>query len=335
MHVAPDRQVWFGTDKHPAVNSKMSPKEFVTQDWIQNGQCIRLVGDWENAELISRLWNIKLAERLPLKIYLTKTSVYRPAADEQVALMRQVTDSPSCGGWHQMTAAEYPGYGLISVLQREGNTTHLSDVALQLLQAHPAYPALSFVPTINLHWAAALVSFIVDPRWHVDPTRPERLLLLRKHLGLGHPESCSWVWNAYLRRPVEPRAQFNRVQTVVESWAPSGSLTSQRTEESIDRPDYFLSRLARGQKDDLPKGLLKATRVFVRFVRDVWLDRLTPARKYLRATHAPKSSPTFGTRMMLLPAESYAPQLFVAKHFFKERPTLLAWGKHVDSLPRV
>jgi len=319
VHVSPDQQVWFGTSTHPAVNSKLEPGDFADQEWVQSGQAIRILGDWDNAELIMRLWNAKITHGLPLKIYLAKPQRQAIQADETVSWMRQLAMPPSCGGWHEMTTADYPAYGLISVMQQmEGQKP--TELMTRLLQAHPAYPALSFLPKTDWFWAATLLSFIGDPRWHVDPVHPDRSSAYYWFLGLGRTESAHWAWQAYLRHPVEPISDYRRVATVVETWAPPGILHKGNAEA----PNAFLQRIAL-DNGDAARGILAASRVFARFVRDVWLDRLTPRREYRQVRTIQGKS-----RTKLKPAQRYNPQLFVPEHFFDDVRTVHAWQAHVN-----
>lgn len=320
VHVSVDQHVWFGTDTHPAVNSKLDPCEFVEQDWVQSGQSIRVLGDWDNADLIMRLWNAKIAANLPLKIYLARPHRQTTHAGETVSWMRQLDIPPSCGGWHEMTTADYPTYGLISLVQRM-EEPRKSDLMIRLLQAHPTWPVFSFIQGGDPYWAAALISFIGDPRWHVDPVRPDRSAAYYWFLGLGRTESAHWAWQAYLRHPVEPLAEYRRVAAVVEAWLPPGQLEW----KDAGRPDGFLLRFANSREDPV-RGVLAGCRLFARFLRDVWLDRLTPGRKYVR------SKVGGVVRRKLRAAKKYSPQLFVPEYFFEEDDCVRAWKKHISRL---
>jgi hypothetical protein len=69
------------------------------------------------------------------------------------------------------------------------------------------------------------------------------------------------------------------------------------------------------------QALLAASRVFARFLRDVWLDNLTPRREYVKTMNKP-------VRNRLLPAQQYSPQLFVPELFFEDARLVSAWRIH-------
>ena len=76
--------------------------------------------------------------------------------------------------------------------------------------------------------------------------------------------------------------------------------------------------------DDVARGILAASRVFARFVREVWLDRLTPPRNYTKVRTIQGK-----VRMKMKPSERYSPQLFVPQHFFEDQAAADAWRQHV------
>jgi hypothetical protein len=133
----------------------------------------------------------------------------------------------------------------------------------RIAQYHPAWPAISFINTLNCEYACKLLNEIVDPRWFIHPRRPERLSRLYSYLGLT-PANV----HAILRSGAGDR-YIERANIAVKSWYdPSVAIN--------DDPRGFLGRTSVGAKDQVV-GVLRATQRFVALAATYWLGVVTKA----------------------------------------------------------
>ncbi len=237
----------------------------------------------------------------------------------------------SVGGWWRVTPASAPAYLLAAEMQRIGWNDHLTPRAEALLRAHPAWPAVSFCATASLPAAARLLGRIIDPRCHVDPENPNSTARLRDVCGVG-AESRE-AFRLLMKNGGEERLQTDseaaRALDVWQSWA--GKSGEAAADAASDDPRRFFQRLL-GRTFD-PGRAAKVCRRYLRFVRDVWLDQLTPPRRYV-ASHGQLAAgsrrlPAESPAPRLAPMPVYAPQLFVPRLFFKQPDEIAAWDAHV------
>src|SRR5690606_9579989 len=84
----------------------------------------------------------------------------------------------SLGGWHAFGPADYPTYAMAEALAA-------GQSPLGLLRRHPVWPLLRFIMHLQPAPTCALLATILDPRWYVDPARPDSLSRLKAYLGLS------------------------------------------------------------------------------------------------------------------------------------------------------
>ena len=294
-----------------------------------NSDFIRVLGSNDNADLIVELHNAKLRLGAPCKIQLASPWACRldHGVPEIFRQMLEIGQAPSVGGWHTMTKSDYTVYAL-SVESRKARG-RLTDTVRHLLQAHPAYTALSFIPTINYEAAAQLLRTIIDPRFHVDPANPDRASRLKTFMGVEEASPGIHNVRAYLHDRSEQRhSHFERAALLLDTWC--GGWRHVIAQDVVG-PRDFLMRVVKtkaGNKGE-DVAVLRASHVFLRFLRDVWLDRLTPARTYgrdiVKLGHKRKSNVK---RSVLQVCESYSPTLFVPTHFFDRPDEIGAWMAH-------
>ena len=117
---------------------------------LKNCERVRVVGNMDNAPLISALYTLKLRKELESLQVVTPLvcSTHTERQDPEFVLysMRNFTQSPSLGGFHEVTQLDYPSYALINELyyQEHGNEFELTELSRRYLEAHPVWPALSF-----------------------------------------------------------------------------------------------------------------------------------------------------------------------------------------------
>lgn len=259
--------VWFGTSKEQgkAHVSELSIADFLKNGWVQTAERIRLLGCPSNARLICALYEDRLTDPTrssPIIQIGTPTAIPADARNDPpriITAMDELRLPSSCGGWHELTEHDYAAYSL--AVHSQGQTS--STAIMELLERHPAYPAVSFIPTFSPLDAAKLLSEILDPRWFVDPIKPDRTSRLRNYLGMR----IDIIEKMFTE--TAPNARQARAHLVFKSWA-AGEHAEDAAE---DAPGSFLMRVIRdAQTRD--KGLLKACIRYISFIRGVWLDQI-------------------------------------------------------------
>ena len=81
-----------------------------------------------------------------------------------------------------MTLHDYPTYAMLARMTR--NNFVFDDAAKTYLHMHPAFRALSFIPTLVDNEISKLLVTTIDPRWYIDRRRPDRIKKLELFLGL-------------------------------------------------------------------------------------------------------------------------------------------------------
>lgn len=275
LHVDEAGVIWFGTDKESwkPHASELSVVDFSSQDWVRDATRIRLFGSRKNARLISTLMSERHRDKALMPptmsvcspIFLTDEIRNDPA--RVLRLMDEVRIPGSCGGWHELDDNDLNIYFMAA--QTELVSPENEDQVDYYLRKHPAYAALTFIPTHNKFAALDLLNHILDPRWFVDPAHPDRTSRLRSYLGL-RPEVMEKV---FLGQPKSK--QENRAKLVLNTWS-----TGDYSSADINNPASFLMRTVR-DAEDREKGLLKASIRFISFLRGVWLNATAPRGRTL------------------------------------------------------
>ena len=159
--------------------------------------------------------------------------------------------APSKGGWHAMTALDFPTYAMAALLKNKEPNERL---LRQHLTSHPLFPAMVFVPHLDWRVLCRLLATILDPRWLISTKHPEGMGRLKAYFGLL---SSSESWPRVARRAL-----------VTDTWKTTASVPPE-----VRAPGYFLWRTwALAQTRAL--GDLGADRQFLDYLRANWLDVL-------------------------------------------------------------
>jgi hypothetical protein len=266
LHVEAGR-VWYGHDGFFAEDSGHSVEKFFARaPWLgvplDKIELIRLLGVPENAHLIIRLHERRVARRQRQRIELGSPMLLPVARDRSnpvrvlEALYQPEAAPLACGGLHDMTVWDFPTYAMLAALQ--DSRPEVPEKAVKALPYHPAWPAISFLPYRSEEVAVRLLTEVVDPRWFRHPLRPHRINKLLNYLGVT-PENMK-----ALLEDGPPGRNYDRAELVVNTWMGPPIL------EQVGAPSNFLMR-AYFSTDDRAAGLLRACRRFVRFVYEVWL----------------------------------------------------------------
>jgi len=265
LHTAKDGKVWYAASINTAQNSGQILDAFLLSPVVNGtGLRVRILGVPQNAELITAMY-LRRHKSEVVSIEVAGPNICESPEeldDPETVLfrMRSTALTSACGGWHQVSEADYLTYALIGRLNRTGNT--FDSVTTTYFRAHPVHRALSYIPTLSWAHAAQVMKLVVDPRWYVDRRAPERQGKLELFMGLT-PATQKRVSDA-TKLLVRPREL--RCSAVLEAWK-----TRHPGAVDLADPRNFLYRIHKAAGSGI-KGDLRASQAFLRYLRYNWLD---------------------------------------------------------------
>jgi hypothetical protein len=265
LHTDHDGHVWYSVGIGTTQNSGQIADTFLRSK-IVNGQSmhIRLLGVPQNAELFIAFY-LRRRQNEVASLEIAGPNVCEnlaELADPETVVYRMRTTqlTSACGGWHTATDADYWTYALIGRLERSGG--HLDQLSTAYLRTHPAYRALSLLPTLSPPHVAQVIKTIVDPRWYVDRRAPERQGKLELYLGLT-PRIQRRVSDS---SALLIKSRELRCATVLEAWK-----TQHPGAVDLTDPRNFLYRIYKASGAGV-RGDLRGSQAFIRYLRYNWLD---------------------------------------------------------------
>jgi hypothetical protein len=222
--------------------------------------------------------------------------------------------NPAMGGWHEFGRDDHPAYAIAACVDYGPRGGDMNAYRRELLLQHPAWPALSFIPHLNRGKLAKLLGLILDPRWYVSLRMPKRgcdivpyhddAAKLHAYLGLD-PRTMASVFGL-----CEPTDATSRCKLVLDTWAGDGMPTVCEYRYA----GYFIWR--RHQREaGMVKGALRASQLFIDYLRLIWLDAIYCDRVGRPA--APGKRP-------------FQEGLFAPDHFFQQRAEAAAYLQYRD-----
>lgn len=331
LHTAMDGIIWLYSPGQAPAECNLAASDIASE--ISHADVVYLIGNQRNSELICALNTHRCVNGGSQRVMLGRPGMVDQSElnPHEIFARMEGHDLPaSLGGWHRMTEKDYVTHALISALiQSEGR---LSNYADKLLRAHPAWPALSFLPDLGKSEAAELIATIVDPRWHIDYQGPDSCARLRGFMGLG--KDGERIVQDILREELsghEDDSHYQRAQLVLDTWT-GGSYVPPSVAD-IGPRDFLWRLQAAGRDRRGVRGMLRASQLFLRFVKEVWLDNLTAPRLFESVTRKRgRKNPEMCLDRRLIPCDSYAPTLFVPRHFFRLEAEIAAWSAHLSRL---
>lgn len=307
---------------------------FLSAGSVDNVTRIDLLAIAENAELVVALFDRKLSGLLAGDIWLGPPSA--ALSDTNPLGLFSVSRPPSVGGWRLATATDLLTCKLISLWRREDvNSFTIQHELRKLVSCHPAWPALSFPLGGDLLAGVELLIRITDPRWYKLPERPDTLKGLFAAFGLGTSGLANMLSVDSNQDSIGvPEISFKRYLSycVLSAWAgahrAAPNITKVKNNEFPNQSKFFWKVCK--ENGDGAKGLLAASRVFLRFIHDVWLDNLTPQREYKRTVKTlGRTNPSRVAYKELQPVNGYVRQLFVPSYLFGDDKIVeRMWDKH-------
>ena len=270
LHVDQDGVVWFADGDRTPIRSGADVAEFTATIAQRSPLFVRALGTHQNAVLIGKLypWCSTSGGQIEVatpRLCRSATELLTP----EMALLRSRMSRlpPVLGGWHEVTAVEYPTYALISAL---AETQRYDDRIEYLLMRHPLWHDLQFIYDVQAEWAAWMIAFIIDPRWHVDRQHPDRVRRLCNFMGLS-PRVQRRLGGQLTRAGKDARCHAT-LMTWKGGAIPEAAMLA-------DDPGCFLHRIARACNGGC-QGDLRASGKLMTYVRQTWLQNLAAGTRY-------------------------------------------------------
>ena len=325
MHTAKDGLVWYVDGGHGAINTHAPIEDFLADAICQRARHVRMVGSAGNARALCAMYNRKLRGEL-LRLEVASPAVVgrtRAERDDPRLMLVRIRDSavdglnPAMGGWHEFGAMDYPSYALAACNDCDaefrgcgrvpaGYAPQPSSVASTVIHQLPGYAQTGEAD--GDHTRSSLVSFRCEHRCRGNDIIPyhDDAAKLHAYLGLD-PRTMAGVLGL-----CDETGAADRCRLVLKAWSnevPSAA--------ELWDPDYFLWR--RYHREGGPiKGALRASQMFVNYLRLVWLDALYCDRA--------KGQPAAPGKRPLREG------LFAPDHFFSQRSEATAYSKHRDAI---
>lgn len=258
LHTDTTGTIWYESSDNPGAvkSSSVEYRRLLDQDWCPTTAVIKVPGFRHNAKLIVELFDAIAGGRYGLSLQVGTPAEAIIAGKLEpcnvVLKVKELELPPSCGGWRQLTVKEAASYRLIAAYDAQASNIE------RLLQLHPAYPVFSFI-SAPTQAAVRTVVDIVDPRWFVDPFKPDRTSRLRSYMGMHIDTVGALLSGADLKSNKSARAR-----NLIANW---------RNIQSPNRNSFLDDVVADTGSMAEAKGVLKASVKLLTFIKDVWLDQ--------------------------------------------------------------
>ena len=276
LYVDSSGVVWTCSDTRRGKSTNLTTAEFVVSEKLwPYAEKLRILGLPQNAGLIVELCQALGSDISKLELgtpAFCRTLQLTDPADILRGMSRIDGLPPSLGGWHRATHHDLAANRLIQAvgdkdLPRSG-----------LLEQHPAFTAISFIPNYSRMDAEHLLASIGDPRWFVDLAHPERTAKLRSWLGL-HAEVITSLWNCDPEGLEKYRPVIYKAWSLLDTW--TGAAREVPSYPELDQPGHFVWRRFCEFPREPIRGALRASAYFLSFVCEVWLDALSPQELFV------------------------------------------------------
>lgn len=282
LQTAPDGTIWAASGDNSPMSMHRQLYDFVASLGGVRLTTVGIIGAPCNAALIVAIYDytVEYGGRLevvspricdtPQELQSPEIAIYRS---------RQCLWAPSQGGWHRADSNDRAMYYLVACVQRDGAA---SASVQQALRGHPAWHDLAFIQGANPLACAQILHDIVDPRWFVNPEKPDRMSRLRFYMGLM-PDVQKRVSAGKITTPRE-----HRCATVQAAWAAGGTVDKLSS-------GYFLRRLCELAGNGW-SGQLRGSQKFLTYLKHTWLQALYADTRYSGSNALFMPENVFGSR---------------------------------------
>lgn len=254
------KHIWFLPGEGPVRNSKVNFDQFINSRTNLKLETIQLLGSHTNSHSIIKLFILKIKGCLDnIQICtpsIVSTNLASAKPEHALLAMNKIVGWPaSIGGWHDVGEHDYVTFSLINSLQKHG----YNDNAFRFLKDHPIFYPISYIPHISHQNLAWLLSLIIDPRWYINPEKPDKCSRLESYLGLN-PKTQRCVSGDDCMDRLSARCNL-----VLSTWK-NGS-------PEFGLPNNFLWRIWKHHGQDYMADL-RTSQNFIAFLRLLWLNEL-------------------------------------------------------------
>lgn len=260
LHLDTDGCVWSIRAGFQSCRTNLQAEDFINQSGLTGP--VRILGSPGNAGLIQLLSAISV-ERADIRVQLgTPRMAFRRMPVDQ--LLESVSQLPpqaaSLGGWRPLQ----PGDGIVYRLAQLRGSQQLETIA-ELARTHPIWPWASFIPSLTATRLGEWLAVTLDPRWYINPDKPDSDAALFAYLGLL-PD----VMESMLHGTQNERCA--RCHAVYRCWMP-GTIEEWR-QLQYNAPRNFLGRIFGGmlRSGDRYRAATRTSQVCVQFLKGLWLN---------------------------------------------------------------
>lgn len=263
VHCSDVGVLWYAQNTDTPTKFSGTISEFIESELFQSAVVLRVPGAKSNVPLLLAA-HAAINRGSGPRLEVGSPAVCDTAEDRKNPAMlllqgRACQLAASVGGWHEFTRLDYPSYALAQHCKND------AVAATPYLRAHPARRVFDFVK-VDPRIAAYLIAEILDPRWFVDRESPDRSARLERYLGLTLGTVVS----------VLETGETGNYSDALKSRCRLAICAGAGSQIPATEPAGFLARIR--QQYGGVKGVLRATQVFVRLLRGVWLDGLSVGR---------------------------------------------------------
>ena len=273
LHVIDDL-VWFGIGGGGVSCANTDPETFVNSGKLDNLKNVYVVGFPDNAALVAALHE-RYSES-SVSVWLgTPMPFLHSAIDSADSILDNIdilkSLPPSLGGWHKCVDLDYKT-ALLQCSLMELTDIEWTD---ELWNQHPLAKKLSFIYGLDNYVTSKLMCLVGDPRWFIDVDKPNKIRKLLAYLGLKY-SNLEKVHDKSFEDIASYSKGANRCWIAVNSW--TGGLGYD--DASAADPSCFLWAKAKSTRNEL-LGIHKATKLFISFLVDIWLDEASSSELFV------------------------------------------------------
>jgi len=281
LHLDATGHVWSQRAKQSPRRTRLTVTDFINYADLQGR--VHVIATPENVPLIVSLW--KERDRFPeMQLHVGTPRMIEHTVKIGDALSAAATApplAPSLGGWHPFTDQDAISYELASLYCKD---PRYDQRVAELAKQHPVWPLVGFISTINCVGLGYWLGAVRDPRWYVNPKDPNSTSPMEKYLGLWPKLQHQLILDDV--KALRSRTGL-RCAITKSCWLPATD--AEMAACDLEDPRNFLLRILVARCPEQPAvGIIRASQVFTRFVRALWLSQLSgwdlfDPREFLRA----------------------------------------------------
>ena len=260
---------------------------------------IRVLGGSHNCHLLRAALDYKAASGLDYEVFTCSPLLLYDRLD--FATARNLKFSPSVGGWRKCGDDDRIILTVRDALKDPSATTHQHR---RTLRKHRAYSYFSYLQKCDWVHLINVICEIVDPRWFIDPMKPNSRGRLWSFFGLCGKGLYPRLVELSEKSPgADSPPKTRRLWHLIRAWY-NKSITL-----DISDPKSWLAIVYRFYLDttkDHGKAIKYTSMKLLDYVVDCWIDSETPRPLYVES----------GGKKVRVRSKKYCPEIFSPSSFF-------------------